>query len=132
MRRSQRAHSLPLEPTFEEKWCATGTHLLAFRFQRPYCGPGCNPIFWALRLNSSLVELYLAHNGIGPDFGTVRDTKGDFGNSLAACVERNFTLRRLDLASNGLSSDCGVGFSNALSENSAILSVYFSVQKTHI
>jgi len=84
---------------------------------------GANPIFWALRLNCSLVELYLASNGLGPDFGTQRDAFGSFGNSLAAALERNYTLRRLDLASNGLSVECGIGFAEALSENPAIVSI---------
>lgn len=86
---------------------------------------GVNPIFWALRRNSSLTELLLARNGIGPDFGTERDEVGEHGNSLAAAIEHNYTISTLDLALNDISCDCGIVLTQALKENSALTELNF-------
>lgn len=81
---------------------------------------GANAIFWALRRNSSLTELLLGENSIGPEFGTDRDDLGNFGNSLAAALEHNYTLATLDLASNDISCECGVVITHALRENPSL------------
>lgn len=86
---------------------------------------GANPIFWALRRNCSLYSLDLSRNGLGEDFGTAEDELADddanYGTSLTAALEMNFTLQWLDLGNNGLSAECGINFASALRENPAIM-----------
>ncbi|KAJ8610118.1 hypothetical protein CTAYLR_007102 [Chrysophaeum taylorii] len=89
------------------------------------CKDGVNPIFWALRRNSSLAYLSLADNNVGPDFGTERDEIGDYGNSCAAAIEHNYALVSLDLAENGISFECGIGVTQALKENPALTELNF-------
>lgn len=64
---------------------------------------GVNPIFWALRRNTSILSLDLSGNGIGPVFGTEADGVGTYGTSVASFLEMNYIVRWLDLAvSDGL------------------------------
>jgi len=91
---------------------------------------GVNPIMWALRLNCTLTELLLSNNGIGGDFGTDRDRRGHYGNSLQGAVEYNFTLKRLDLAHNDISHECATGLAYAMVENPSLVALNF--EKNHL
>ena len=91
---------------------------------------GANPIFWALRMNCTLTELLLSDNGIGGDFGTDRDKRGDKGNSLSGMIEYNYTLRRVDLARNEISRECAQSVARALVENPCL--VAFNFERNHL
>ena len=74
---------------------------------------------------AAATELLLSNNKIGGDFGTDRDTRGTYGNSLQGAVEYNFTLKRLDLAHNGISHECATGLAYAMVENPALVALNF-------
>ena len=72
----------------------------------------------------------MSNNKIGGDFGTDRDTRGSYGNSLQGAVEYNFTLKRLDLAHNDISHECATGLAYAMVENPSLVALNF--EKNHL
>jgi Ran GTPase-activating protein (RanGAP) involved in mRNA processing and transport len=50
---------------------------------------GVNPMFWAMRRNTSVLSLDLSNNQIGPVFGTDADGVGTYGTSVASFLEMN-------------------------------------------
>ena len=73
---------------------------------------GANSIWWAVRKNHSVLDLDMAHNKIGPLFGTEADHLGEHGISIDTALERNFTIRRLRMEGNGISAEAGAMFAD--------------------
>ena len=86
---------------------------------------GANHIWWAMRKNHSLFRLNIESNRIGPQFGTDEDELGLHGISIDTALERNFTLRVLNMDDNGISAKAGEMFAATLSANKSLQHICF-------
>ena len=87
---------------------------------------GANSIWWSMRKNHSLFNLNMSNNQIGAEFGTEADELGMHGISIDTALERNFTLRFLNMNGNKISAKAGVTFAECLVSNKSLQTIEFN------